>query len=118
MIDCLLELSDGMKIIFTFVFMAIAIICSVEYTNQVESFNVINRLYKYIPCDVRIVQTIISPIEKNVSSQILTMQCFHTYNHANELEIGNPPTVNNLLWIGIIFGFLGFLLGMYINKSN
>ncbi len=103
---------------YFFIGTAVLLSCFIVLANQWNSYNLFTKMYQYVPCNVMITTQILQPVLINVSSDILTTTCFHTPNHITELQIGAPPEVNSLLWIGIVFGFVFLAAGVYIHRQD
>jgi hypothetical protein len=117
MSECISGLLQDYRVFFISGF-SILFGCFIGLIIEWNAYSLFTGMYQYIPCNIVINTQIIQPILINVSEQVLTTTCFHTPNHINELQIGAPPTVNNLLWIGVVIGL--FLLGIafYIHRHD
>jgi hypothetical protein len=104
--------------LFLLVGTAILMSCFIVLATQWNSYNLFTKMYQYIPCNVMVTTQILQPVLINVSSDIVTTTCFHTINHINELQIGAPPEINNLLWIGICIGLAMLFLAWYIHRND
>ena len=109
--DHLREVIHDNRIILTIVSGVVLISCMAVLATEWNEYNLFMHMYQYIPCPILITTVILEPVRTNVSADIIIGSCYYTRNHPNELQIGDAPKVNTLLWIGIVVGLVGVLWG-------
>lgn len=114
----ILDLIHDQKIGLAVVFFLVFVSCAGVLINEQSNYNLFTSLYNYVPCNVLVTKQIIQPLLINISADLVPTTCFHTHNHPTELQIGSPPPVNALLWIGICLGLAGGAVMGYLIKTG